>query len=105
MRVNNSTTFTRNFNGEAIKPNEVMVPFEYTELEAEKVTIEANIQTTLAELEVAKANEATQYEAMKTHIQYAYESGDVSYLDTIFSSSSLYTSSLYSVTSFISSDV
>ena len=36
MRVNNSTTFTRNFNGEAIKPNEVMVPFEYTELEAEE---------------------------------------------------------------------
>ena len=35
MRVNNSTTFTRNFNGEAIKPNEVMVPFEYTELEEE----------------------------------------------------------------------
>ena len=60
---------------------------QITELEAEKVTIEANIQTTLAELEVAKANEATQYEAMKTHIQYAYESGDVSYLDTIFSSS------------------
>lgn len=60
---------------------------QITELEAQKVTIEADIETTLAELEVAKANEATQYEAMKTHIQYAYESGDVSYLDTIFTSS------------------
>ncbi len=60
---------------------------QITELEAQKVTIEADIETTLAELEVAKANEATQYEAMKTHIQYAYESGDVSYLDTLFTSS------------------
>ena len=45
MRVNNSTTFTRNFNGEAIKPNEVMVPFEYTELEAEKVVNPECIRT------------------------------------------------------------
>ncbi len=60
---------------------------QITELEAQKVTIEADIEETLAELEVAKANEATQYEAMKTHIQYAYESGDVSYLDTLFTSS------------------
>ncbi|MBO5389368.1 MAG: peptidoglycan DD-metalloendopeptidase family protein [Lachnospiraceae bacterium] len=60
---------------------------QITELEAQKETLEADIQTTLAELEVAKENEATQYEAMKTHIQYAYESGDVSYLETIFTSS------------------
>ncbi len=60
---------------------------QITELEAQKVTIEADIEETLAELEVAKENEATQYEAMKTHIQYAYESGDVSYLDTLFTSS------------------
>ena len=31
-------TFTRNYNGEPIKANEVMVPFEYTELDAETVT-------------------------------------------------------------------
>ena len=60
---------------------------QITELEAQKVTLEADIETTLAELEVAKANEAAQYEAMKTHIQYAYESGDVSYLETLFTSS------------------
>ena len=64
---------------------------EYTaqieELEAQKEVLEADIETTLADLEVAKENEAAQYEAMKTHIQYAYESGDVSYLDTIFTSS------------------
>lgn len=29
--------FTRNYNGEPIKSNEVMVPFEYTELDAETV--------------------------------------------------------------------
>lgn len=31
-------TFTRNYNGEPIKANEVMVPFEYTELDDETVT-------------------------------------------------------------------
>jgi len=60
---------------------------QITELEAERELLEADIQVTLGELEVAKENEANQYEAMKTHIQYAYESGDVSYLDTIFASS------------------
>lgn len=30
--------FTRNYNGEPIKANEVMVPFEYTELDAKTVT-------------------------------------------------------------------
>ncbi len=64
---------------------------EYTaqikDLEEQKKNIEADIQVTLGELEIAKENEAAQYEAMKTHIQYAYESGDVSYIDTIFTSS------------------
>lgn len=31
-------SFTRNYNGEPIKTNEVMVPFEYTELDAKAVT-------------------------------------------------------------------
>ena len=31
-------SFTRNYNGEPIKTNEVMVPFEYTELDAKTVT-------------------------------------------------------------------
>ena len=31
-------SFTRNYNGEPIKANEVMVPFEYTELDAKTVT-------------------------------------------------------------------
>lgn len=30
--------FTRNYNGEPIKANEVMVPYEYTELDAKTVT-------------------------------------------------------------------
>lgn len=41
-RVN---TFSRNYNGEAIKPNEVMIPFEYTELEAEQVVNPECIKT------------------------------------------------------------
>ena len=31
-------SFTRNYNGEPIKANEVMMPFEYTELDAKNVT-------------------------------------------------------------------
>ncbi len=60
---------------------------QITELEAKKDALEADIQVTLEELEVAKENEAAQYEAMKSHIQYAYESGDVTYIETLFTSS------------------
>lgn len=38
-------TFTRNYNGEEIKANEVMIPFEYTELEAEQVVNPECIKT------------------------------------------------------------
>ncbi len=62
---------------------------QITELEAEKVVIEADIETTKEELEVAKTNEETQYEAMKAHIQYTYENGNTQYLDTIFSSADM----------------
>lgn len=37
--------FTRNYNGEAIKPGEVMIPFEYTELDAENCTNAECIKT------------------------------------------------------------
>lgn len=37
--------FTRNYNGEDIKPGEVMIPFEYTELDAENCTNAECIKT------------------------------------------------------------
>lgn len=37
--------FTRNYNGEVIKPGEVMIPFEYTELDAENCTNAECIKT------------------------------------------------------------
>ncbi len=62
---------------------------QITELEAEKVVIEGDIETTKGELEVAKANEENQYEAMKSHIQYTYENGNTQYLETIFASADM----------------
>ena len=43
MRVNNE--FKKNFNGEDIKPGEVMIPFEYTELDDENCTNRECIKT------------------------------------------------------------
>lgn len=60
---------------------------QIVELEAEKEQLQADIEVKEAELEVAKAEEEAQYEAMKLRIQYAYENGNVEYLDTIFTSS------------------
>lgn len=63
---------------------------EYTrqinDLEAQRVVLEEDIAVTQEELEETKLLEAEQYEAMKKHIQYAYEYGEGSYLDTVFSS-------------------
>lgn len=59
------------------------------DLEDQKVVLEADIVTTKEELEVAKAEEAAQYEAMKLHIQYAYENGEVDYLDTVFANAEI----------------
>lgn len=56
------------------------------ELELQKESLELEIETTKAELAAAQKEEEEQYEAMKLHIQYAYENGQVMYLDTIFSS-------------------
>lgn len=58
---------------------------QIAELELQKEGLEQDIETTKAELVAAQAEEEEQYEAMKLHIQYAYENGQVAYLDTIFS--------------------
>ena len=60
---------------------------QIVELEAQRVELENEIETTKKELEDAHADEKKQYEAMKLRIQYAYENGNVDYMDTLFSSS------------------
>ncbi|MCM1273640.1 MAG: peptidoglycan DD-metalloendopeptidase family protein [Clostridium sp.] len=75
---------------EAIKELDAKVS-EYNtqivELEAQRTELEGEIETTKKELEDAQADEKKQYEAMKLRIQYAYENGNVDYMDTLFSSS------------------
>lgn len=57
------------------------------ELEGQKADLEVEISETKAELDIAQKEEQKQYEAMKKRIQYAYENGNVEYLDTVFTSS------------------
>lgn len=60
---------------------------QITDIQNQKAVLEKQIDTLEAELAIAKEEEAIQYEAMKKRIQYAYENGDIEYIDTIFSSS------------------
>lgn len=59
------------------------------DLNAQKEVIQGEISEAQANLEVAKADEENQYEAMKLRIQYSYENGDVDYVDTLFSSTEM----------------
>ncbi|MDE6026395.1 MAG: peptidoglycan DD-metalloendopeptidase family protein, partial [Lachnospiraceae bacterium] len=60
---------------------------QIVELEAQRLELEADIEETKKELEAAQKDEKKQYESMKLRIQYAYENGNVDYMDTLFSSS------------------
>lgn len=57
-----------------------------TELENELTEKSQDILDTQAELEVAKQQETQQYEDMKTRIQFMYENGQDTYLETLLSS-------------------
>lgn len=57
------------------------------ELQAKKEELEGDIEVTKKELEDAKKEEKKQYDAMKLRIQYAYENGNIEYMDTLFTSS------------------
>ena len=57
------------------------------ELASEQEDLEAQIVVTQGELEQAKIDEANQYEAMKKRIQYAYENGNVEYIDALMATS------------------
>ena len=59
------------------------------DLNAQKEVIQDDISVTQGELEVAKADETAQYEAMKLRIQYSYENSDEDYVDTLFSSTDM----------------
>ncbi len=66
---------------------------EYNEqiatLEVEKAELETNIAGLEAELEDAVEKETEQYDAMKERIKYAYENGNITYFDTLFSSTDI----------------
>lgn len=57
-----------------------------TELEAALTEKSQDILDTQAELEAAKKQEAKQYEDMKIRIQFMYENGQTTYLETLLSS-------------------
>lgn len=58
---------------------------EIHEVEAKIVELQAEIVVVQQDLEVAKAEVQKQYDAMKKRIQYAYENGNVEYIDVLFS--------------------
>lgn len=62
---------------------------QIVDLEAQKEQLQTDIEVKEAELAVAKEAEQEQYDAMKLHIQYSYENGNVEYLDTVFSTSDI----------------
>ena len=53
------------------------------ELTASRNAIQAEIAVTESNLQIAYISEANQYERMKERIAYAYENGDVQYLDAL----------------------
>jgi len=62
---------------------------QIVDLENRKVELQAEIEETKISLAEAEVEEQKQYEAMKLHIQYAYENGEVSFLDTLFTSAKM----------------
>lgn len=62
---------------------------EAVEYEKQKELLQEKMDETEKELENVKAEEEAQYEAMKKRIKYAYEHGNVEYLDTVFASADM----------------
>lgn len=62
---------------------------EISVLENQIAEVEQKIQTNNEILEQTKAEEAEQYEAMKTRIKFLYELGETSYIDILFSSDNI----------------
>lgn len=58
-------------------------------LEMQIVLTDSEIARTNASLEIAKNDEDTQYEDMKTRIKYMYENGNSNFLEILFSSKNL----------------
>ncbi len=62
---------------------------QINDLETQKGLLNDEIAVTELELADAEEKEQEQYDAMKLRIQYAYENGDDSYLDVVFTSSDI----------------
>ena len=62
---------------------------QITQLQEEQTKLEGDIEVQKGELAQAEAEEDAQYEAMKQRIKYAYENGNISYLDTVFSTADI----------------
>lgn len=62
---------------------------QINDLEEQKLELNDAIDVTEVQLENAIEKEEEQYDAMKLRIQYAYENGDDSYLDVVFTSSDI----------------
>lgn len=59
------------------------------ELNQKLTSLEKKIKKNKQKLKQARKDEKTQYEAMKKRIRYLYESGDYTYLDSLFSSQNI----------------
>ena len=62
---------------------------EIDTLTVEIANLEKQIEETTAKLEVAKQEEATQYENMQKRIQFLYENGNMDYLEAMLSASTM----------------
>lgn len=67
----------------------VEIQGEIEDLNGQKEELERSIEEKQQELEVAKANEAAQYENMCARIQFMYENGVTNYADAFLSSDSM----------------
>lgn len=59
------------------------------EYNAQIAEVNTQIEQTQAELDAAKADEATQYDTMKERIKFMYENGDTAYIDVLLQADDL----------------
>lgn len=57
---------------------------DITDLIEQQAQLQEDIEIKQAELEKAKSDESSQYDAMKRRIKYIYENGDINYVEVVF---------------------
>lgn len=65
------------------------IQIQITDLATQQADLEDKITKKQAELTLAKEDEAEQYAAMKTRLQYIYENGDIDYFNVLFEASDM----------------